>query len=241
VSEASPNRVVVLFEGEHDLHLLDHARDLGAVTVLGVGSELAHPALERALVHGAERAVRVWDSLLGSCDYLGVAHVLAVATRRVTADAPSHLVIAGDRGRNAVGPATAERLSIPHLGQITQISLRDGRAVVRRREGGLTRLFAAALPALLCLPPPRRPERAAPPAPKTPPRSVEVWTLPDLQLSAHELQYRRRFFTQAPVSAAVEETPQVLDAVALVDRLTKEGLLPEPGSAVMRGPRASQR
>jgi electron transfer flavoprotein alpha/beta subunit len=239
VTGASPTRLVVLVEGDQDLYLLDHARGLGAVTVLGFGPEAAHPALERALLLGAERAVRVWDALLGSCDYLGVAHVLAVATRRIAADAPYLVVLAGDRGRNAVGPATAERLSIPHLGQLTQISLRDGRAVVRRREGGLTRLFAAAPPVLLCLPPPRRSEPAAPPMPGAA-RSVDVWTLQDLQLSAHELQYRRRFCPQVPVIAAAEETPQVLDAVALVDRLTKEGLLPEPGATVMRAPRAGE-
>jgi electron transfer flavoprotein beta subunit len=221
---------VVLLDGETDLHLVAHGRALGAVTALSVGPEDAQGTLERALALGAERAVRVWDAVLGNCDYLGVAHVLAVATRRAAADAPSLVVLAGDRGRNAIGPATAERLSIPHLGQVVQITLRDGRAVVRRREGGLVRLFAAAPPVLLCVPPPRQPEtpKTIEPPPSSTPRPA-VWTLADLQLVTLELQYRRRFYPSAAAPHAEGDAPQVLDAVALVDRLTKEGLLPSPG------------
>jgi electron transfer flavoprotein beta subunit len=213
---------VAVIDEDADLELIAHATRLGPTVALSATPAPGGDALLcRAIELGAERAVRVWDELIGACDYLGIAHVLAAAARRIAEDAPL-LVLAGDRGRGAVGPAIAERLSVPHLCRVAQVVARDGRLVAKRRGQGIVRLYAAPPPAVLCLL-----LGAQPPAKVTEAQSrpIELWSLADVQVAREELHYRRRFRPR-PGSAPPRQPALLPDVAALADRLAQSGLLP---------------
>jgi electron transfer flavoprotein alpha/beta subunit len=241
-------RVFALVDGPGDLDVVRHAVALGDTTVVTAAEgPLAEAVLADALALGARAAVRVWDEVLARADFLGVAQALAATVRQhmgepsPAAPAPTEtaapgatatptaavIVIAGDRGRAAVGPAVAERLSLPHLGQVMRISLRDGRVVVRRRAGGIVHLFAARPPILLCT---VGSPTDAPPAPAaSAPAAIQSLTLADVGLSATELSHRRRFRPQP--GAAPEARPRVVPSIeTLVARLDDEGLLRPKGA-----------
>ena len=111
------------------------------------------------------------------------------------------VLVAGDRGRGVVGPAVAERLGVPLLGQVIAISLDDGKLVAKRRGRDVVRSYAAALPALVCL---IVDGRAQAPRPAASAGEVESWTLSKVGLSAAELSYRKHFASEAGQGADAE-------------------------------------
>jgi electron transfer flavoprotein alpha/beta subunit len=214
-------RIFALVDRDADEGLITAALDLGDTTVLSV-SPSSSPMLQRALQRGATRALRVWDEALAESDFLGVAHVLGVAVRYLAqgSSAP-FMVLAGDRGRGAVGAAVAERLMVPHLSAARRLTWRDDRLVAERCVGGMARCYAVPIPSVICLSetidPPTLPTRVEP-------RSVEEWSLSNLHLPSHDLLFRKRF---RPLPAlGPQRCPRVVpDAAALVDQLRAEGLL----------------
>ena len=132
-------RAIVLVHRAADVALVSAAAPLGGeIVALAVGTEAdVLPVLAGAHAAGAKRLVRLWDPGLETTDYLGVAYTLAAAIRAIGDPAASPTaIVAGDRGRGVVGPAVAERLGIPLLGQVTALSLDDGKLVAKRRGLG---------------------------------------------------------------------------------------------------------
>jgi hypothetical protein len=240
-------RVVALIGRAPDLALVRAGVAVGETVALTArGDEVARPLLAAARTAGAKRLVSVWDPALDTTDYLGIAYALAAAIRAIGEPAATAtLILAGDRGRAVVGPAVAERLSLPLLGRAISVELREQKIVARRRGRDLVRTYAAAPPALVCLASDgdgvapvggdRRGERSEP---KSLPRdsaegdagvdrsldAIENWTLSRVGLSAAELSYRKRF---APRPAlAPTPRPHRFDTVeALAARLRADGLL----------------
>jgi electron transfer flavoprotein beta subunit len=216
-------RAVALLRRAADLALVRAGVELGACTAIAVAPEAeARPLLAAARAAGATRALHLWDAALDGNDYLATATVLAAMVRTAAGDAalPATIVLAGDRGRGAVGPALAERMQLPLLGQVLGVA-RDGKRVTaRRRFRGVVKLYAAELPAVVCL---LLDDEAT--LPTAPPAEIESWTLARAGLTAAELTYRKRF-SPHPSPGPQRQPRQLADARALAERLRADGLLP---------------
>ncbi|HUQ06447.1 MAG TPA: hypothetical protein VM261_28280 [Kofleriaceae bacterium] len=221
--------VFALLDEPDDLPLVGIGRALGELIAVSARPLPAAAATDELLVgacaRGAARAVRIADPVLAGVDYLATAHVLACAVRylcEVRSDAPI-VVLVGDRGRGAVGPAVAERLAVPHLGGVRQVALADGKLIIDRVCGADVRRVSGPPPVVLAC--------VASAAPSMPveqtgaPAQVERVELETLQITAPELQYRQRF---APVhGAGPHARPYVVANVEhLCERLERDGLWP---------------
>jgi electron transfer flavoprotein alpha/beta subunit len=218
-------RTVALLHRAADLALVRAGVGLGACTAVTVAPEAqARPLLTAARAAGAVRAVQLWDAALDGNDYLATATALAAAVRATAGDPtlPATLILAGDRGRGAVGPALAERMQLPLLGQVLAIE-RDGKRVMaRRRFRAVLKLYAAELPVVICL---LVDENVS--LPSAPPAEIEAWTLARAGLTAAELTYRKRFLPH-PSPGPEQVARRLSDAHALAERLRADGLVAPP-------------
>nr|WSW66243.1 electron transfer flavoprotein subunit beta/FixA family protein [Streptomyces sp. NBC_00995]WSW70746.1 electron transfer flavoprotein subunit beta/FixA family protein [Streptomyces sp. NBC_00995] len=133
---------------EQALQIAD-AADEAEVTVLTVGPEDAKDALRKALSMGADKAVHVEDDDLHGTDAMGTSLVLAKALEKTGYD----LVISGmasTDGTMGVVPAlVAERLGVPQVTLLSEVSVEGG--VVRGRRDGdsASERLEASLPAVV--------------------------------------------------------------------------------------------
>lgn len=120
---------------EQALQIADAADD-AEITVLTVGPEDAKDALRKALSMGADKAIHVEDDDLHGTDAIGTSLVLAKAIEKAGYD----LVISGmasTDGTAGIVPALlAERLGVPQVTLLSEVSVEDG--VVRGRRDGDT-------------------------------------------------------------------------------------------------------
>ena len=223
-------RVVVLVRRPADASLVAAVKGIGEVAALCVGPEAeARPALAAARAAGAKRLVRVWEPALETTDYLGIAYALAAAVRAIgdPAAAPM-LIVAGDRGRGVVGPAVAERLGVPLIGQVLGVEVRDGKIVAKRRGRDVVRSYGAAPPALVSMIVDAAAAYAVgdagEPRERSEPIEMESWALTKVGLSGAELSYRKHFRPQ-PVKGPVPSPRRFADAAALAARLRADGLV----------------
>jgi len=119
------------------------------VTVLTVGPDDAKDALRKALSMGADKAVHVNDDAIHGTDVIGTSAILAKALTETGYD----LVVCGmasTDGTMGVIPALlAERLTIPQLTLLSEVTL-DGTTIKGRRDGDTaTELLEATLPAVI--------------------------------------------------------------------------------------------
>ncbi|WP_432109310.1 electron transfer flavoprotein subunit beta/FixA family protein [Streptomyces sp. AA1529] len=122
--------------------------DDAEITVLTVGPEDAKDALRKALSMGADKAVHVEDDDLHGTDALGTSHVLAKAIEKTGYD----LVVCGmasTDGTMGVLPAMlAERLGVPQVTLLSEVSVVDGKVTGRRDGDTATEQLEAPLPAV---------------------------------------------------------------------------------------------
>ncbi|MEV5128274.1 electron transfer flavoprotein subunit beta/FixA family protein [Streptomyces decoyicus] len=128
---------------------IKEAADDAEITILTVGPEDANDALRKALSMGADKAVHVEDDDLHGTDALGTSLVLAKAIEKTGYD----LVVCGmasTDGTMGVLPALlAERLNVPQVTQLSEVSV-DGGKVTGRRDGDTaSEQLEAALPAVV--------------------------------------------------------------------------------------------
>ncbi|MET8940871.1 electron transfer flavoprotein subunit beta/FixA family protein [Streptomyces rubiginosohelvolus] len=133
---------------EQALQIADEA-DEAEITVVTVGPEDAKDALRKALSMGADKAVHVEDDDLHGTDVMGTSLVLAKAVEKTGYD----LVICGmasTDGVMGVLPALlAERLGVPQVTLLSEVSV-DGGVVTGRRDGDTaTEQLQASLPAVV--------------------------------------------------------------------------------------------
>ena len=108
--------------------------------------------LQRALVAGATRAVRIGGEDYGSVDFHTLGQALAAGIKRIGAD----LVLTGarsdDEGLGAVPASTARNLGFPFIAGIEELAAAGPRAVeVVVRGGGRKRRLRVELPAVLAI------------------------------------------------------------------------------------------
>ncbi|MEU9117841.1 electron transfer flavoprotein subunit beta/FixA family protein [Streptomyces sp. NPDC048483] len=128
---------------------IKEAADDAEITVLTVGPEDANDALRKALSMGADKAVHVEDDDLHGTDALGTSLVLAKAIEHTGYD----LVVCGmasTDGTMGVLPALlAERLNVPQVTQLSEVSVADGKVTGRRDGDTASEELEAALPAVI--------------------------------------------------------------------------------------------
>ena len=166
--------------------------DGGEVIAVTVGPPDAVDAVRRALQMGADEAVHVLDDAIAGSDALGTAAVLAAAVRRLGADVPVDLVLAGmaalDGLTSLVPAALAAELDLSALTLATSVEVdaAAGTVSVRRELDHADEVLRATLPALVSVSDranePRYPNFAGIMAARKKP--VTVWTLADLGVDA---------------------------------------------------------
>jgi electron transfer flavoprotein beta subunit len=210
-------RTVALLRRASDLAAARLAVRLGDAVALAVAPE--GDEVQKLLAgSGARRALRLWDEALEGVDYLGVALALAGAVRAL---GDVNVVVCGDAGTGAVGPALAERLGWPHLGRVLDAWVETDKLFARRRATTGLRKLAAAPPAVLCVADDGPAEPSGEIAPST---TIENWTLADAKLTAAELSYRRSFRPQ-PGEGPKRAPLRFADVASLYQRLRDDGLV----------------
>ncbi|MGX1882927.1 electron transfer flavoprotein subunit beta/FixA family protein [Streptomyces sp. NPDC055287] len=133
---------------EQALQIADEADD-AEITVVTVGPEDAKDALRKALSMGADKAVHVEDDDLHGSDVMATSLVLAKAIEKTGYD----LVIAGmasTDGTMGVLPAIlAERLGVPQVTLLSEVSVEDGVVKGRRDGDAASEQLEASLPAVV--------------------------------------------------------------------------------------------
>ncbi|MGW5126474.1 electron transfer flavoprotein subunit beta/FixA family protein [Streptomyces sp. NPDC004069] len=119
------------------------------VTVLTVGPEDAKDALRKALSMGADKAIHVEDEDLHGTDAIGTSLVLAKAIEKAGYD----LVISGmastDGSMGVVPALLAERLGVPQVTLLSEVSVEDGTVKGRRDGDAASEQLEASLPAVV--------------------------------------------------------------------------------------------
>ncbi|MFE3528823.1 electron transfer flavoprotein subunit beta/FixA family protein [Streptomyces sp. NPDC059144] len=133
---------------EQALQIADEADD-AEITVVTVGPEDAKDALRKALSMGADKAVHVEDDDLHGTDVMGTSLVLAKAVEKTGYD----LVICGmasTDGVMGVLPALlAERLGVPQVTLLSEVSVSGGVVSGRRDGDTATEQLEASLPTVV--------------------------------------------------------------------------------------------
>jgi electron transfer flavoprotein beta subunit len=105
----------------------------GEVTLISMGPEVAHAALQRGLAMGAHKGVRITDDALRGADSLATARVLAAAIKRQDFD----LVIAGvestDGYTGTLPMAVAEILGVPSVTFARKVEVSDMTVKIERQ------------------------------------------------------------------------------------------------------------
>ncbi|GAU67294.1 putative electron transfer flavoprotein beta subunit [Streptomyces sp. NBRC 110611] len=134
---------------EQALQIKEAADGEAEITVLTVGPEDANDALRKALSMGADKGVHVEDDDLHGTDALGTSLVLAKAIEKTGYD----LVVCGmasTDGSMGVLPALlAERLNVPQVSLLSEVSVAGGKVTGRRDGDTATEQLEAALPAVV--------------------------------------------------------------------------------------------
>jgi electron transfer flavoprotein beta subunit len=138
-----------------DLNALELALEIkdkfgGKVTVMTMGLPSAAVVLRDALYRGADEAVLVTDRRCAASDTLATSYILSCAVRKVEHD----IVLCGrqaiDGDTAQVGPQLAEKLGIPQITYVEELTeLTDNKITARRNIGNGWQLVKGKLPILL--------------------------------------------------------------------------------------------
>ncbi|MET9951914.1 electron transfer flavoprotein subunit beta/FixA family protein [Streptomyces sp. NPDC006339] len=133
---------------EQALRISEESDD-AEVTVITVGPDDAKDALRKALSMGADKAVHVNDEDIHGTDVIGTSAILAKALEKTGFD----LVVCGmasTDGTMGVLPALlAERLNLPQVTLLSEVSVEDGTVKGRRDGDAASEQLEAPLPAVV--------------------------------------------------------------------------------------------
>ena len=137
-----------------DLNALEEAlaiRDAhgGMVTVVTMGLPTACDVLRESLFRGADRAVLITDRRAAASDTLATSYILSCAVKKLEAD----IVLCGrqaiDGDTAQVGPQLAEKLGLPLVTYLEELTgIEDGVATIRRNVGNGFEVVRCKLPLL---------------------------------------------------------------------------------------------
>ncbi len=185
---------------ELDEHALEEALKVAEagdaeVVVVTVGPERAADAVRKGLQMGADAGAHVVDDALHGSDAVATSAVLAAALEKLGEDGPVDLVLTGmastDGGMSVVPAMLAERLGLPHVGFVGELTVDAGGGVVSgRRDGDVaSETVEASLPAIVSVTDqinePRYPSFKGIMAAKKKP--VQTWSLADVGIDPGEV------------------------------------------------------
>jgi len=135
---------------EEALRLRDAAGE-GEVVVVSLGPDKAADALRKTLAMGADRAVLVSDDAAAGSDLVATSYALARALEREGAD----LILFGQQAADSDGAvlwaAVADRLRLPMISQVAELTLADGRVRGKRQTEFGYDVIESPLPAVLAV------------------------------------------------------------------------------------------
>ena len=140
-----------------DVHAVEEAlriKEAGTeaeVVIVSLGPERALEALRKALAMGVDRALLVSDAAAAGSDLVATSYVLARALEREQPD----LIFFGQQASDADGAvlwaAIAERLRLPLISQVAELTLRDGALRGKRQTEYGYDVIEASLPAVVAV------------------------------------------------------------------------------------------
>jgi electron transfer flavoprotein beta subunit len=140
-----------------DVHAVEEALRVkegegeGELVVVSLGPENAMESLRKALAMGVDRAVLVSDGAAAGSDLVATAYALAKALEREAAD----LVLFGQQANDSDGAvlwaAVADRLRLPVISQVAELTLADGRVRGKRQTEFGYDVIEAPLPAVVAV------------------------------------------------------------------------------------------
>ena len=140
-----------------DVHAVEEALRLkegtgdGEVVLVSLGPERALDSLRKALAMGADRALLVSDEGARGSDLLATTNALCAVLERESAD----LVLFGQQASDSDGAvlwaAVAERLRLPVISQVAELTVADGKVTGKRQTEFGYDVIEAQLPAVLAV------------------------------------------------------------------------------------------
>lgn len=135
---------------EEALRLKDAAGG-GEVVLVSMGQEKALESIRKALAMGADRAVLVSDPAAAGSDLVATSYVLAKVVEREQAE----LVLFGQSAQDSDGAvlwaAVAERLRMPVVSQVSELTLAGGTLTAKRQTEFGYDTITAPVPAVLAV------------------------------------------------------------------------------------------
>lgn len=124
----------------------------GEVISVTVGPPRAEVVLRKALMMGADRAVRIWEERFQNCDAVGIAKILAALARKLEVDLLLCGAKSADFGTGLVGAVLAEELGLPLVCGAIDLrwERRTNRILANKKlEKGARETYSVAIPAVL--------------------------------------------------------------------------------------------
>ncbi len=124
-----------------DLNALESALQIkdrfgGKITVITMGLPAASEILRDSLYRGADDAILITDTRCAASDTLATSHILSCAVKKVDYD----IVLCGrqaiDGDTAQVGPQLAEKLGVPQITYVEELTELDGKTITARRNIG---------------------------------------------------------------------------------------------------------
>jgi electron transfer flavoprotein beta subunit len=135
---------------EEALRLKEASGD-AEVVLVSMGPPGALEAMRKALAMGADRAVLVTDDAAAGSDLVATSHVLGKTLEREGADLVLFGQQAGDSDGAVLWAAVAERLRVPMISQVAELTVADGTARGKRQTEYGYDLIEAPLPAVVAV------------------------------------------------------------------------------------------
>jgi electron transfer flavoprotein beta subunit len=130
---------------------LNEASGGGEVVLVCMGPERALDSLRKGLAMGADRAVLISDPAAAGSDLVATSFVLAEAIRRESPDLVLFGQQAGDSDGAVLWAAVADRLQLPVVSQVSELTLDGGNVIAKRQTEFGYDTLQAPLPAVLAV------------------------------------------------------------------------------------------
>lgn len=208
----------------------------GTIQGLTFGPVAARDSFKDVLAMGLDEVFLVEDSFNGAADSQAVVQILEAAIRKL---GPFDLILCGfasdDGYTYQVGPRLAERLDLPLVSYVRQLSLGEGNLQADRDLEDSLQTVSAPLPALVSVAeeafPPRRTTLMD--AIKAKKKPVTIWQVQaDLGLAPAELEGLSSFTSASQVGVVVHRKQNILKgkspaelADQLIDALLQENVV----------------
>ena len=130
------------------------ARTGGEVAVITVGPPQADLTLRRAVMMGADRAIRLWDESIGRADTFVAAQALCAALKAIGFDLLLCGARSADTASGIVGTLLAERLGLPLIAGAFGLKYDAGAGEIsadKKLDRGMRETYLAHLPAVVTI------------------------------------------------------------------------------------------